>query len=70
MVRDSPFLTHRSFTPAVSREAHLIRDADYFDTRAYLTQSGQLYAEAGNGARPGLFLRPTFRAEKSKTPAT
>lgn len=41
---------------------------DYFEEDAYLTQSGQLYAEAGAMAFGKVFtFGPTFRAEKSKT---
>ncbi len=41
---------------------------DYFDTTAYLTQSGQLYSEASIGAHGKVYcFGPTFRAEKSKT---
>ncbi|WP_061776445.1 asparagine--tRNA ligase [Levilactobacillus senmaizukei] len=41
---------------------------EYFDRDAYLSQSGQLYAEAGAMAFNKVFtFGPTFRAEKSKT---
>lgn len=41
---------------------------DYFDHDAYLSQSGQLYMEAGAMAFKKVFsFGPTFRAEKSKT---
>jgi asparaginyl-tRNA synthetase len=41
---------------------------DFFDERAYLTQSGQLYAEAMAMAHGLVYtFGPTFRAEKSKT---
>ncbi|GAW64716.1 asparaginyl-tRNA synthetase [Ligilactobacillus acidipiscis DSM 15836] len=41
---------------------------EYFDKDAYLSQSGQLYAEAGAMAYGKVFtFGPTFRAEKSKT---
>ncbi|KRK49322.1 asparagine--tRNA ligase [Secundilactobacillus kimchicus] len=41
---------------------------EYFDRDAYLSQSGQLYAEAGAMAFDKVFtFGPTFRAEKSKT---
>lgn len=41
---------------------------EYFDHDAYLSQSGQLYAEAGAMAFGKVFtFGPTFRAEKSKT---
>ena len=40
----------------------------YFDRDAYLSQSGQLYEEAGAMAYGKVFsFGPTFRAEKSKT---
>ncbi len=40
----------------------------YFDDYAYLTQSGQLYAEAAAAAFGKVYcFGPTFRAEKSKT---
>ena len=41
---------------------------EYFDDTAYLTQSGQLYAEAMAMAHGKIYtFGPTFRAEKSKT---
>ncbi len=41
---------------------------EYFDHDAYLSQSGQLYEEAGAMAFDKVFsFGPTFRAEKSKT---
>jgi asparaginyl-tRNA synthetase len=41
---------------------------DFFDDQAYLTQSGQLYAEAMAMAHGLVYtFGPTFRAEKSKT---
>lgn len=41
---------------------------EYFDTDAYLSQSGQLYEEAGAMALKRVYsFGPTFRAEKSKT---
>lgn len=43
-------------------------ETDYFDKKAYLSQSGQLYAEAGAMAYGKVFTcGPVFRAEKSKT---
>lgn len=43
-------------------------ELDYFDQQAYLTQSGQLYLEAGAMAFNKVFsFGPTFRAEKSST---
>lgn len=41
---------------------------EYFDDDAYLSQSGQLYEEAGAEAFRRVYsMGPTFRAEKSKT---
>lgn len=43
-------------------------ETDYYDDKAYLTQSGQLYAEAAALALGKVYcFGPTFRAEKSKT---
>lgn len=43
-------------------------ETEYFDKKAYLSQSGQLYMEAGAMAFGKVFsFGPTFRAEKSKT---
>lgn len=43
-------------------------ETDYFDEKAYLTQSGQLYGEAMAMAFGKIYtFGPTFRAEKSKT---
>ena len=43
-------------------------ETDYFDEKAYLSQSGQLYMEAAAMAFGKVFsFGPTFRAEKSKT---
>ena len=43
-------------------------ETDYFDQKAYLSQSGQLYLEAAAMAFGKVFsFGPTFRAEKSKT---
>ncbi|MBL7960314.1 asparagine--tRNA ligase, partial [bacterium] len=35
------------FTPAACEGTSTLFETDYFDTKAFLTQSGQLYAEAG-----------------------
>ena len=61
---DSPILT-----PAACEGTSTLFDTDYFDLgKAYLTQSGQLYAEAGAMAHGKVYcFGPTFRAEKSKT---
>ncbi|BDQ05030.1 MAG: hypothetical protein KatS3mg084_0548 [Candidatus Dojkabacteria bacterium] len=43
-------------------------EVDYFGRKAYLTQSAQLYGEAGAMAFNKIYtFGPTFRAEKSKT---
>ena len=43
-------------------------ETDYFDKKAYLSQSGQLYGEALALAHGRIYtFGPTFRAEKSKT---
>ncbi|MCF1615833.1 MAG: asparagine--tRNA ligase [Tetragenococcus koreensis] len=43
-------------------------ETNYFDQKAYLSQSGQLYMEAAAMAFGNVFsFGPTFRAEKSKT---
>ena len=43
-------------------------EVDYFERSAYLTQSGQLYQEAGATAFGKTYcFGPCFRAEKSKT---
>ncbi len=43
-------------------------EVDYFERSAYLTQSGQLYQEAGAAAFGKTYcFGPVFRAEKSKT---
>ena len=61
---DSPILT-----PAACEGTSTLFETDYFDLgKAYLTQSGQLYAEAGAMAFGKAYcFGPTFRAEKSKT---
>lgn len=56
------------FTPAACEGTSTLFETDYFDSKAYLTQSGQLYAEAGALALGKVYcFGPTFRAEKSKT---
>ncbi len=60
---DSPVLTPLSVEGTTS-----LFETDYFGRPAYLTQSGQLYQEAGAMAHGKVFcFGPTFRAEKSKT---
>jgi asparaginyl-tRNA synthetase len=61
---DAPILT-----PTACEGTSTLFETDYFyGERAYLSQSGQLYAEAGAMAFGKVYtLGPTFRAEKSKT---
>jgi asparaginyl-tRNA synthetase len=60
---DSPILT-----PAACEGTSTLFETDYFDTKAYLSQSGQLYLEPACMAFGRVYcLGPTFRAEKSKT---
>jgi asparaginyl-tRNA synthetase len=55
-------------TPAACEGTTTLFPVDYFDDQAYLTQSGQLYAEAMAMALGKVYsFGPTFRAEKSKT---
>jgi len=60
---DSPM-----FTPNACEGTSTLFEVGYFDRKAYLTQSGQLYAEACAMAFGKVYcFGPTFRAEKSKT---
>jgi len=57
------------FTPSACEGTSTLFETDYFEgKKAYLSQSGQLYAEAGAMAFGKVYtFGPTFRAEKSKT---
>lgn len=56
------------FTPAACEGTTTLFETEYFGSKAYLTQSGQLYMEAGAMAFGKVYcFGPTFRAEKSKT---
>ena len=56
------------FTPAACEGTTTLFSTKYFDTQAYLSQSGQLYMEAAAQAHGKVYcFGPTFRAEKSKT---
>lgn len=56
------------FTPNACEGTTNLFETDYFEEKAYLTQSGQLYGEAGAAAFGKVYcFGPTFRAEKSKT---
>jgi len=60
---DSPILT-----PAACEGTTTLFEVQYFEDKAYLTQSGQLYQEATALAFGKTYcFGPTFRAEKSKT---
>ena len=60
---DSPILT-----PAACEGTTTLFETDYFDGKAYLAQSGQLYLEPACMAFGRVYcFGPTFRAEKSKT---
>ena len=56
------------FTPNACEGTTNLFETEYFDEKAYLTQSGQLYAEAAAMAFGRVYcFGPAFRAEKSKT---
>ncbi len=56
------------FTPVSVEGTSTLFETDYFGSKAYLSQSGQLYNEAACMALGKVYcLGPTFRAEKSKT---
>ncbi len=60
---DSPILT-----PAACEGTTTLFETEYFEEKAYLSQSGQLYNEADAMAFGKVYcFGPTFRAEKSKT---
>jgi len=67
--RDFTLFDPPIITPNASEGTSTLFEMDYFDLgKAYLTQSGQLYAEAGAMALGKVYtFGPTFRAEKSKT---
>lgn len=60
---DCPILT-----PAAVEGTTTLFEVEYYDQKAYLSQSGQLYNEATAAALGKVYcFGPTFRAEKSKT---
>jgi asparaginyl-tRNA synthetase len=60
---DTPILT-----PSACEGTTTLFETTYFDQKAYLSQSGQLYNEATAAAFGQVYcFGPTFRAEKSKT---
>ncbi|MFA6098759.1 MAG: asparagine--tRNA ligase [Patescibacteria group bacterium] len=63
VLTDTPILT-----PTSCEGTTTLFSTDYFDEKAYLSQSGQLYLEALAMALGRVYdFGPTFRAEKSKT---
>ena len=63
MCSDTPI-----FTPNACEGTTTLFETQYFDQKAYLSQSGQLYNEAIAMAVGKTYcFGPTFRAEKSKT---
>lgn len=73
-IRD--FFDHRGFrnldtpilTPSACEGTTTLFETEYFEQKAYLSQSGQLYNEATAMAFGKVYcFGPTFRAEKSKT---
>ncbi len=63
ILMDTPILT-----PAACEGTTTLFETEYFDDKAYLAQSGQLYNEATAVAFGKVYcFGPTFRAEKSKT---
>lgn len=67
--RDFTLFDPPIITPNACEGTSTLFEFDYFDLgKAYLTQSGQLYGEAGALALGKIYtFGPTFRAEKSKT---
>jgi asparaginyl-tRNA synthetase len=60
---DTPILTG-----AIGEGGAGLFEVDYFEEKAYLAQTGQLYGEAAAAAFGRIYcFGPTFRAEKSKT---
>jgi asparaginyl-tRNA synthetase len=60
---DTPILT-----PAAGENTTTLFEINYFDDKAYLAQTGQLYNEANMASFGKVYcFGPTFRAEKSKT---
>ncbi len=56
------------FTPSACEGTSNLFETTYFETKAFLSQSGQLYSEATAAALGKVYcFGPTFRAEKSKT---
>jgi asparaginyl-tRNA synthetase len=63
ILTDSPILTRMAAEGTTN-----LFEVNYFDEKAYLAQTGQLYLEATSAALGRTYsFGPTFRAEKSKT---
>ncbi|MCO5142641.1 MAG: asparagine--tRNA ligase [Oligoflexia bacterium] len=63
VLMDAPILT-----PSACEGTSTLFETEYFEEKAYLSQSGQLYGEVGAMAFGRTYVfGPTFRAEKSKT---
>ena len=63
LLLDAPILT-----PNACEGTTTLFETEYFGEKAYMTQSGQLYMEAGAMAFGKVYcFGPTFRAEQSKT---
>ncbi|MCK4813790.1 MAG: asparagine--tRNA ligase [Candidatus Marinimicrobia bacterium] len=66
--RDFTLVDSPMFTPNAAEGSTTLFETKYFDRKAYLTQSGQLYSEAAVMALNRTYcFGPCFRAEKSKT---
>ena len=66
--RDFTLMDAPIFQQAATEGTATLFSTDYFGEKAYLTQSGQLYGEAGAAAFGKIYVfGPTFRAEKSRT---
>ncbi|HJN74783.1 MAG TPA: asparagine--tRNA ligase [Myxococcota bacterium] len=66
--RDFTLMDSPIFTPNACEGTSTLFSTEYFGETAYLTQSGQLYQEAGALAFGSTYcFGPTFRAEKSST---
>jgi asparaginyl-tRNA synthetase len=66
--RDFTLVDTPIFQKAATEGTSTLFETEYFGEKAFLTQSGQLYGEAGAAAFGKIYcFGPTFRAEKSKT---
>jgi len=66
--RDFILIDPPIFTPNACEGTSTLFETEYFGSKAFLTQSGQLYEEAACMAFGKVYsFGPTFRAEKSKT---